>query len=342
MNPAEPIAARGADLTTLTPGTLAQTAISIEVGAASIRSALIDAGASILARKTGITPQINQAELVDAIAVPAQRLAEQGARDGLPPTAIGVAVPGVIDEELGQIRRSANLVWKDTPLRRILEDRLHLPTVLIQDARAAALGEALLGAGRHAPDFLFMVLGDGIGSAVVLAGRPRRGAHAVAGELGHIRVKPNGLPCGCGGHGCVETLSSVRALTRRFTLATGDLASVEQVLEKAAAGDTAASAIWREAMAGLGEAMAAAVAVLDCDLVVLGGTLPALAGDRFLRAIEAELEGRLSLVPVPRLAVAQLGDTASLLGAAAAAFEAAGVTGVSQRWRVLPQPPNRR
>ena len=154
---------------------------------------------------------------------------------------------------------------------------------------------------------------------------PLGGSHGAAGEIGHIRVTEGGLPCGCGGRGCVETLASVSALIRRYILARGQVVSVTEIVERAEGGEAAAQTIWGEAIAALGAAVAAAVAVLDCDLVVLGGELAEAAGAVLIRALGAELEGRLSVVPAPELSIAALGDAAACLGAAGAAFERAGM-----------------
>jgi glucokinase len=295
------------------------------VGASAIRGALVDARGSMVATKEGITPQSSADDLLQAIGTMLERLRDAATRDGHPVRAVGVAGPGSVDERQGVVHRSANLVWKDTPVVSFLEERFQLPAVLLQDARAAALGEALLGAGRGREDFLYTVLGEGVGSAVILGGSPLVGSHGAAGEIGHIRVTEGGLPCGCGGRGCVETLASVSALIRRYILARGQVVSVTEIVERAEGGEAAAQTIWGEAIAALGAAVAAAVAVLDCDLVVLGGELAEAAGAVLIRALGAELEGRLSVVPAPELSIAALGDAAACLGAAGAAFERAGM-----------------
>jgi glucokinase len=296
-----------------------------EVGASAIRGALVDAGGSMVATKEGITPRSSADDLLQAIATMLGRLRDAAARDGYSVRAVGVAGSGSVDERRGVVHRSANLVWRDTPVVPFLEQRLQLPAVLLQDARAAALGEALVGAGRGREDFLYTVLGEGVGSAVILGGRPLVGRHGSAGEIGHIRVTEGGVHCGCGGRGCVETLASASALTRRYVLARGQVVSVTEIIKRAEGGEAAAQTIWKEAIAALGTALAAAVAVLDCDLVVLGGELVEAAGAVLIRALGAELEGRLSVVPVPELRTAALGDSAGRLGAAGAAFERAGM-----------------
>ena len=112
-------------------------------------------------------------------------------------------------------------------------------------------------------------------------------------------------------------------LTRRHILVRGQVVSVTEIVERAEGGETAAQTIWREAIAALGIALAAAVAVIDCDLVVLGGELAEAAGPVLTRALGTELEARLSVVPSPELRIADLGDRAARVGAAGVAFERA-------------------
>ena len=299
--------------------------VVVEVGASAIRGAVVDATGRVLTTKGGITPQSSADELLTAVGTMLERLGDAATREGLRPRGIGVSVSGIVDERRGVLVRSANVVGRETPVVVGLEKRLGLPAVLLQDARAAALGEALLGAGREREDFLYTVLGEGIGSAVVLQGRPLTGRHGVAGEIGHIRANERGLPCGCGGRGCVETVASAKALTQRYIMSQGQIVSVAELIQRAAGGEPAAAAIWHEAIAALGSALAAAVAVLDCDLVVLGGEIAHAAGSTLISSVRAELEGRLSLVPAPELRTALLGGNAGLIGAAGAAFERAGM-----------------
>src|SRR4051794_24961023 len=120
-----------------------------------------------------------------------------------PVAAIGVAVPGVVDEVTGTAVFSANIGWRDVPLRRLLAERTGLPVWFGQDVRAGALAEGRSGAGAGATDFLFMPIGTGIGGAMVLGGVAYPGAAGLAGEIGHIVVRPGGRPRGRGHPGRV-------------------------------------------------------------------------------------------------------------------------------------------
>jgi len=110
------------------------------VGASAIRGALVDARGSMVATTQGITPRSSADDLVQAIGTMLERLRDAATRDGHAVRAVGVAGSGSVDERRGVVHRSANLVWKDTPVVSFLEERLQLPAVLLQDARAAALG----------------------------------------------------------------------------------------------------------------------------------------------------------------------------------------------------------
>jgi glucokinase len=309
--------------------------IAIDVGGTSIKGALVAAGAEMVAVRRAATPHDGEHQLVTSVVGMATDLAAEAARRGTPASAIGVAAAGIIDEAAGVAVRGANLRWRDTALTRRMEDATGLPATLVQDARAAARGEAIFGAGRNADTFLSVILGTGVGSAVVIDGRPVRGSHGLAGEIGHLQVDPGGLPCGCGGRGCVETVASAAAISRRYAAASGEHLATELVLARATAGDRLAATLWSEAVAALAAALAAAVAVVDCDLVVLAGGL-ARAGDLLFEPLALELAGRLSLVAPPRLAAAALGRAAGVLGAAASALDEVGRGDLIRSWREMP------
>ncbi len=311
--------------------------IALDVGGSSIKGALVTATARLALVRRVPTPAADEPALVEAVLAAAGALAEWAAAEGTPAAAIGVAAAGVIDESAGIARHGANLRWRDTAVAGRLEQGLGLPTALLQDARAAARGEAILGAGRGAGSFLSLILGTGVGSAVVVEGRPIQGAHGLAGEIGHLQVDPHGLRCGCGGRGCVETVASAAALARRYVAATGHALRAEAVLQRAARGDRVARSLWSDAISALATALAAAVAVVDCDLVVVGGGMAA-AGPPLFDQLRSELVARISLAPPPELVPASLGNAAGVFGAAAAALERLDRGDVIRSWRALPAP----
>lgn len=310
--------------------------VAIDIGGSWIKGALVGADAKPMAAERVATPDASEDDLVEAVATLAVRLSEHARRRGTPAVAVGVSTAGVIDEGSGTARLGANLRWSNTALGRHLEERTGLPTTLLHDARAAALAEALLGAGRDAENFMLVILGTGVGGAVVSDGRPLMGSHGLAGEIGHLQLDPSGALCGCGGRGCLELVASGTALSRRYAAATGALLPAEAVLDLVIDGDPIATGLWSDAVSALAVAVAAAVAVLDIDLVIFSGGMSA-AGDLLLDPLAKELATRVVLGPPPRLTIADLGNDAGLLGAAAAALRSAGHEGLIRSWQSIPQ-----
>lgn len=308
--------------------------IGIDIGGTfgrGMRGGIVDGTAELVERKDFVTPRTSQEELIELLVTMASRLAEAAQRDGAPATALGVAVPGLVDETLGVVRRSPNLKLQDVPLRQILQDRVRMPVFLIHDASAGALAEYAVGAGRGVSDLLLVVMGVGVGSAVISGGRVLRGAHGAAGEIGHISIDPAGMVCGCGGRGCVETFASEVAIARRYTMAAKEAILAEEVIAKATAGNPAAVRVWSDALSALSTVIATAVALVDCELVVLCGTMgiPSEA----LAPLGALLAARINLVQLPRVEIGGLGGDAALVGAAAIAFERSGVGDPMREWR---------
>ena len=308
--------------------------IGIDVGGTfgrGIRGALVDGTGSRVAGKEAVTPRTSQEDLIEALITMASRLADVAQRDGAPASALGLAVPGLVDEARGVVYRSPNLKLQDVELGRILQERLRLPVFLVHDASAGALAEYAAGVGRNVSDMLLVVMGLGVGSAVISGGRVLRGAHGAAGEIGHISLDPAGMICGCGGRGCVETFASETAIARRYTMAAKQAILAEEVIARATTGDAAAARVWNDALGALATVIATAVALVDCELVVLSGTMGIASGA--LAPLGALLAKRINLVHLPRVEVGELGDDAALVGAAAVAFERIGAGHPTLEWR---------
>ncbi|GAA2986295.1 ROK family protein [Streptomyces lactacystinicus] len=231
------------------------------------------------------------------------------------PAAAGIAVPGIVDEAAGTAVLAANLGWRDLPVRHWLSEHLGIPVAFGHDVRAGGVAEARAGAGRGSRNFLFVPVGTGIAAALMVDGRPLTGSHTRAGELGHLVVRPGGEPCACGRRGCVETLASAAAVARRYTAATGEAGvTAEQVGQRAATGDRAAAAVWREAVDALADGLASAITLLDPERIVIGGGL-ARAGEPYFAPLRAAVAARLSFQTMPELVPAELGHEAGCFGA---------------------------
>ncbi|NUS14129.1 MAG: ROK family protein, partial [Streptomyces sp.] len=193
--------------------------IALDVGGTGMKAALVAADGTLLhedRRPTG--RERGPDAVVAAILDFAADLGAHGEREyGEPAVAAGVAVPGIVDADTGVASYSANLGWRDVPLRDLLSRRLDgIPVALGHDVRSGGLAEGRIGAGRGTDRFLFLALGTGIAGAIGIDGRIEAGAHGFAGEIGHVVVRPDGPQCGCGQRGCMEALASAGAVSRAW------------------------------------------------------------------------------------------------------------------------------
>ncbi|MBD3291651.1 MAG: ROK family protein, partial [Armatimonadia bacterium] len=223
------------------------------------------------------------------------------------------------------------------PLGRMLAERLGMTAWLVNDADAAGLGEVKFGAGRGAGSVLYVNVGTGIGGAVLIDGRLHVGATSSAGEIGHMVFSPDGPTCECGKRGCLQALSSGRAIARRAremidrTDARGALSALppdsltgQRVGEAALQGDALALEAVNEAARWLGIALANATHLIDPERIIVGGGVTDL-GEVFLDPVRdvchVHLFGPPKNTPV---VLAELGYDAGVVGAAAVAMDGAG------------------
>ncbi|MFE2726924.1 ROK family protein [Kitasatospora sp. NPDC059327] len=229
------------------------------------------------------------------------------------PGAVGVVLPGVVDDTSGRVVRSTALGWRDVPLQDWAAEHLDLPVVVRHDGRTGALAEARAGAGRGCRDLLFVAVGDGIAASVVGATGAAPDDPCRAGELGHTVVRAGGDLCHCGARGCLETVASTAAVARRYARMTGLRGvDVREVYRRADAGEPAALAVRGRVVAALADALATAIGTYAPERVVVGGEL-AEAGVAPLRAALAD---RLAGPAVPELLPARFGGRAAGTGAA--------------------------
>ncbi len=214
------------------------------------------------------------------------------------------------------------------PLRQLLAERLDLPVGLEHDAKAAALGEFYYGAGREAQSMVYIVVGTGVGAAIIMDGELIRGEHNYAGEVGHTTLDPDGELCSCGSRGCVETYTSGPWLARRYRRAVEQqapehLSAIEEpvtgelVARLAAEGDVVAKQIMDGAGQALGLAVASMAMILNIDLYVVGGSV-AKAGDLLIAPARKPVLNYAyeSVGTNVRIVTAERGDDGPILGCA--------------------------
>jgi glucokinase len=247
---------------------------------------------------------------------------------------IGIGCPGPLDLDQGLILEAPNLGWKDVALKDFLESEFHCPTVLSNDVDAGLYAESRFGAARGARCVLGVFPGTGVGGACVYEGEIIRGRRSSCMEIGHLQVLPNGPLCGCGRRGCLEALASRLAISAEAAkavyrgqaphlkeMAGTDLSDIRSgALSRAIeAGDMVIQRIVKDAAAYIGVAVAGAINLLAPEIVVLGGGL-AEAMPKLLIEGVSKSANRLvmpSFVDTYRVVAAQLGDDATVVGAAA-------------------------
>ncbi|MER8183153.1 ROK family protein [Kitasatospora sp. NPDC094015] len=298
--------------------------IALDVGGTGMKAALLAQDGSVLFEARRPTGREHGTEAVVATILDfAADLADEGrSRFGRAPLAAGVAVPGTIDEKNGIAVFSANLGWRDLPMRELLGERLGgLPVALGHDVRSGGLAEGRIGAGRGVDRFLFIALGTGIAGAIGIGGRIESGAHGYGGEIGHVVVRPGGPACGCGAFGCLETLASASAVSRAWALANGDPAADAAACALAVeAGDKRAAEVWQSAVDALADGIVLAQSLLDPSTVIVGGGL-AEAGDTLFTPLRQAVTERLTFQMPPKVVPAMLKDTAASLGAGLLAWD---------------------
>ncbi len=237
---------------------------------------------------------------------------------GRPVLAAGVAVPGIVDETAGYLRQAANLGLHDLDLRALLERELDVPVFIGHDIRCAALAEQRVNEASFGQITLVVPIGTGIGAAIVADGRPLV-AGGYAGEIGHIDVG-SGRRCACGLDGCLETVSSARAVSEIYAELSGEAGvAATAVAARASTANRAAVQAWNGAVEGLAAALAACCSVLGVDSVIVAGGL-SMAGPALIDPLTAALYRRLSFHRRPRLSTAKLTADAGCRGAALGAL----------------------
>ncbi|GGX31842.1 ROK family protein [Streptomyces chryseus] len=298
--------------------------IALDVGGTGMKAALVGADGALLHEARRATGRERGPEaVVETITGFAAELRAYGEeRYGESASAAGVAVPGIVDAENGIAVYAANLGWRDVPLRALLGERLHgVPVALGHDVRTGGLAEGRIGAGRGADRFLFVPLGTGIAGAIGINGVIESGAHGYAGEIGHIVVRPGGIPCGCGQRGCLERLASASAVSAAWAAACGDPDADAAACAKAVeSGDPRARAVWLDAIGALADGLVTALTLLDPRTLIIGGGL-AEAGETLFTPLRAAVAERVTFQKLPLIVPAALGDTAGCLGAGLLAWD---------------------
>ncbi|HEY1369858.1 MAG TPA: ROK family protein [Gaiellaceae bacterium] len=296
-------------------------AIGVDLGGTKILAGVVDRDGNVLRRYEMATPTASEGELLAGV----EAAVEAVHADGV--VALGFGIPSTIDQRSGRAVSSVNIPLHDLDFRDRMRKRFGLPVGIDNDANAAAIGEWRVGAGRGTNDMVMLTIGTGLGGGLILGGKPYRGFMGAGAELGHMVIVHDGRPCQgtCTGRGHLEPYVTGVAATAAAREAFGPAADAHRLVRLAHEGDETAIGILAEIGRHLGSAFGTLVNVFNPELIVIGGGFGMSGGDLLIGPAREVME-REALRPgrdLVRIAHAELGTAAGLIGAAFVAFEAA-------------------
>lgn len=303
--------------------------IGVDLGGTKIAFAAVDRDGSVLAEHLLATRAAEGANaVIERIAQGIEMVAE---RAGRPYVGVGIGSPGAIDVTNGVILNAVNLNWMEVPLAANVRAALKqdVPVSVQNDVNVGALGEYLFGAARGVDDFVYLAVGTGLGGGAVAGGRLISGAYGMAMEVGHISIKPGGRLCGCGTYGCAEMYISGKGLLEGTLAHMGEFPdspllnmslTTAAIVEADKDGDPLARLVVDEASEALGTVMAWSAVMFNPSLILIGGGMGKVLGERLLEGARAALATR---VYPPMLGALKFGWSqidAMTVGAAALAW----------------------
>jgi len=299
--------------------------LGIDIGGTKIAAGMVEKGGHLLASVVAPTRaangyEVSIAQLYTAI--------DQLIREEI--SAIGICAPGPLNPKTGVVINPPNLPgWRDVPLAELVERRYKIRCRVENDANAAGLAEALMGAGRGFGTVFYATLSTGVGAGIIINGKIYHGKNGAAAEGGHVTIDYRSeAVCNCGSRGCIEVLASGTAMTRRASGLIGEYpASVlgaepvtaEAIGRAAAAGDPLGLRILEETAEMLGAWLGSMISLLDPDVIVIGGGV-AQIGEPLFSRLRRITPGRTinQFASETPIVPAQLGSDAGIIGAAAA------------------------
>ncbi len=285
--------------------------VGIDLGGTKIEGVVLDDDLRVVRRQRMATESARGYEhIVDRVGGLADAL-----RADAPEASVGVGTPGAVSSRTGLMKNCNTVCLNGRDLPGDLARRIGVPVRVENDANCFALAEAVGGAGRGARVVFGVIIGTGVGGGLVLDGQLWSGPQRIAGEWGHHAIDPAGPQCYCGQRGCVERYLAGPAVQERYRARAGEAATMDLIVARARGGEPAARACVEEFLDRFGRALANIIAILDPDVIVLGGGLSNID--------ELYTDGRAAVAryvfndelrtPIRRHA---LGDSAGVIGAA--------------------------
>lgn len=293
--------------------------LGVDIGGTDTKIGLVDVHQKLIASTVMPTGAQRPAqEIIKEIGEKAAALLEEQKIPMDQCVGAGIGVPGTVDRKHGIVRYSNNIHWDNVKLKEEIGKYLPLPVQIANDADCAAFGEAIAGAGRECQDVVMITLGTGVGGGIILDGEIYEGRGIGGSELGHMVIIENGEPCTCGRRGCLEAYVSASALKREAKRASGKEMQPEEIFAAAAQGDAAMKEVVDTYIRRLGSGIVNLVNIFRPQLVLLGGGICA-QNEALLKPVREIVQEQCfggSKGELPQIRMAELGNTAGMIGAA--------------------------
>lgn len=307
--------------------------IGIDIGGTGIQSGIVTDDGRII-EKISIKTRIDL-PFEDQIRLLAESLKQLIANAGLSEediSSVGVGIPGIADAKTGDIIKCTNMNWYYLPFRTEFQKWINKPVLIDNDANVAALAESVAGISAGSSSSVFVTIGTGIGSGIILNGKIWSGAHGIGGELGHTIIRLDGDECSCGNHGCLERYCSANALIRmakehigehpdsvimKYSQNDPEKINAKIIIDAARENDPYASLVYEYYVSCVAQALANIVNFIDPEIIVIGGGV-SKAGSFLLDAIREKVPDYVlfNTLPLPEIKLATLGPEAGIIGAA--------------------------
>ncbi|WP_217593360.1 ROK family transcriptional regulator [Cohnella sp. GbtcB17] len=297
-------------------------AVGVDLGVNYVRGVLTDLRGGVAVERTAQLDKTSPDEVFGILRPFIQSLIDEAPESAFGVVGIGVGVPGLVDRG-GAVLYAPNLGWRDVPLQDALNRAFGIPVLIDNEANVGAIGERKFGSGRGIGSMIYVSVGMGIGTGLILQKELYKGAAGFSGELGHLSIEASGPPCRCGNRGCWELYASEQALLVRAAEAGIGEGTLDSLLALAERGDEQTRALFNGIGESLGVGIANIVNVFNPEAVVIGNTMSrarpwleeAMSHTTEARALNFHLRGI-------RLLFAELGDRSAVMGAAETAIAA--------------------
>ena len=308
--------------------------LGVDLGGTNIAVGLVDENMKIVAKKSTPTQAHRAAELiVDDIAMLCKAVCKENGVAISEVASIGIASPGIANTATGYVEYANNLPFRNFPIADILKESVGVQKVKIaNDANAAAWGEAVAGAAKGSANNVMITLGTGVGGGIIIDNKIYSGFNCAGGELGHIVIEVDGVPCSCGRRGCWEAYSSATALIRmtqekidecRANGRDSLMLKAEKISGRTACdamrqGDAAAKEVYDKYIKYLASGLTTIVNIFQPEVISLGGGVSNEGQsliDDLLPIVRKEQYGG-GIVAMTELRIAKLGNDAGIIGAA--------------------------